>query len=231
MLEQPDCTQSDLILAKWTILRYLVLGTIVGYRVWIKMWADIEEKEETHKKKRPQFSEIPLLFFFAGCLFLVHDGMGFMIYFTVSAAMDNVAIFFAHGAYCGYVKMVALYTMASITFLPNCWFAYRFQGEMWDTGTWEEKAKFVSMMVAITALSFVVRLILVYDLGWAAWVDRMLSPVYFDLKITFSVLVPPMVDALQSGLLIVSSYLGHLGQEYKQRTMPNSKEPLLNTEG
>merc|ERR1712113_868308 len=99
-----------------------------------------------------------------------------MIYFCVSALMDNFAIFFTRSeSHCGYVKMVALYSMALVTFLPNCWLAYRYQPSMYDEGKIFWKSMFVLMMIVVTVLSFLFRLVLVYTLGFADAVKAMLK--------------------------------------------------------
>lgn len=186
------CEESDTELAKWTILRYLVIAAIVGYSVWEKM-----DKSQSMRKW-------PREFFIAGCNFAYHEGVGFLIYFGVSAAMDNFAIFFEDGVpYCAYVKMTALYSMSLVTFLPACWFAYRFQGRWFDEGTWTEKIVFIVAMVALTVLTFVVRLFLVYEMGYAKWVRAVMNSLSF--KIFIAVLVPPVVDGLQTALLIACS--------------------------
>merc|ERR1719235_1629095 len=117
------CAESDAILAKFTILRYLVVGIIVFYKVSRKMECTASDDLKDRIEK----------FYNAAIDFLSSDGVGLFIYFTVSALMDNVAIFFVHSdGYCGYVKMVAIYSMALVTFLPTCWFASAFQANLWD---------------------------------------------------------------------------------------------------
>jgi len=190
---EPSCLESDTLLAKFTILRYAVLGSIISCRVWAQM----------NKDKK---TCTPAEFFWAGCRFAMHEGVGLLIYFSTSAMMDNFSIFLVHDdAYCDYVKMVALYSMSLVTFLPNCWFAYRFQGRMWDSGELKWQILFGVGMVFMTMASFVVRLFLVFHLGWAKAIRDLLTPI--PGKVVIAVLVPPIADALQSGLLILSSYL------------------------
>jgi len=196
---QPDtCLGPDTELAQWTILRYLVLGGIVVCRVLAKM----------RNKMNPgsSSSAMGMQFFTAGWEFVTSEGLGLLIYFSVSAVMDNFTIFLVHGdSYCGYVKMVALYSMALVTFLPNCGFAYKCQPWMYDNGGAAYKVMFVLLTVLITVLSFIVRLTLVYKLGYANVIKNLLEDK--PAKVAIAVLTPPIVDGLQSGLLIVSSNL------------------------
>lgn len=148
----------------------------------------------------------PLQFFIAAWSFALSEGLGLLIYFSVSALMDNFAIFLFHGdSYCGYVKMVALYSLALLTFLPNCWFSYRYQGTMYDKGTARSKISFVIITILITMLSFVCRLRMVHTLGWAEMIKKLMSPLPLESKVGIAVLVPPVVDGLQSVLLMVSA--------------------------
>mmetsp|Transcript_7590 Transcript_7590/g.9818 ORF Transcript_7590/g.9818 Transcript_7590/m.9818 type:complete len:235 (-) Transcript_7590:45-749(-) len=193
------CVESDQKLARFTILRYLVLGGIISYRVWAK------------KGKSSGPVEWIRDFVRAGWEFAMSEGVGLVIYFVVSALMDNLAIFFERdAAYCSYVKMAALYTMALVTFLPVCWFAYAFQGRLYDGGKLLSQLLFLFCMVVITMASFVLRLGLVFRLGWAEITQELLDRLGEHLKIIVAVMVPPVVDGVQSALLIMSSYLASL---------------------
>eukprot|EP00928_Gymnodinium_smaydae_P017376 TRINITY_DN16643_c0_g1_i1.p1 TRINITY_DN16643_c0_g1~~TRINITY_DN16643_c0_g1_i1.p1 ORF type:complete len:219 (-),score=33.01 TRINITY_DN16643_c0_g1_i1:168-824(-) len=192
----PDyCRADDAQLAKWTILRYLVLAAIVLYRVVLKMAHEDES------------SSLVVRFFNAGLGFVAHEGIGLVVYFAVSALMDNLFIFIVHsgegGHYCGYVKMVALYSMALATFLPTCWVARRFQASMYDDGDLFWRFAFILIMVLVTVAFFCVRLVLVWELGFGELVKQYLTPLSF--KVVLAILVPPLVDAIQSAVLISSS--------------------------
>mmetsp|Transcript_126016 Transcript_126016/g.242936 ORF Transcript_126016/g.242936 Transcript_126016/m.242936 type:complete len:97 (+) Transcript_126016:2-292(+) len=65
---------------------------------------------------------------------------------------------------------------------------------------------FICVMVLISILSFCVRMFLVFYLGWADLIDSVLTACKY--KVFIAILVPPAVDGLQSGLLILSSHLG-----------------------
>jgi len=207
------CDEIDYELAKWTILRYLVIAVIVAYQVQKKM------------DKTGNLIKWPYAFFIAGCNFAHHEGVGFLIYFSVSALMDNFAIFFEDShPYCGYVKMTALYSMSLVTFLPACWFAYRFQGTMFDEGGLMSKISFGIAMLLVTVLTFVVRLYLVYDLGYAKLVEKSMSSLSF--KVIIAVLVPPVVDGLQTILLIACSLKSSHGKS-EEATAPSCDDGAI----
>eukprot|EP00930_Biecheleria_cincta_P028124 TRINITY_DN1960_c3_g1_i1.p1 TRINITY_DN1960_c3_g1~~TRINITY_DN1960_c3_g1_i1.p1 ORF type:complete len:208 (+),score=25.04 TRINITY_DN1960_c3_g1_i1:76-699(+) len=192
------CKSDDADLARWTVLRYLIVGAIVAYRVCLKM------------DRNDHASSLPKRFIKAGCDFANSEGIGLLIYFFASAVMDNIFIFFhssgEYGSYCGYVKMVALYSMAMVTFLPTCFFAYRFQSKLYDHGSAGSKVLFVIATVLISMIFFEVRLLMVYKLGYANWIKKLLlSQSLTNYKVAIAIMVPPVVDALQSGLLILSS--------------------------
>jgi len=157
--------------------------------------------------------------FFAGCIFILCEGDGLVIYIMTFAALDNVAIFLINPGHvlCKWVTMAALYSCALITFLPNCAVAYYLQRIMYDNGTLGSKIRFVLVMVFCTFLFFWLRLVLVYDLGWAATVHYWLGfqvesntvPVHGHdtnaMRLVIGALVPPAVDVVQSLLLIAAS--------------------------
>eukprot|EP00928_Gymnodinium_smaydae_P006804 TRINITY_DN12421_c1_g2_i3.p1 TRINITY_DN12421_c1_g2~~TRINITY_DN12421_c1_g2_i3.p1 ORF type:complete len:213 (+),score=29.75 TRINITY_DN12421_c1_g2_i3:147-785(+) len=191
------CGDDDAQLAGWTALRYIVLLVIVLYRVSMKMRATSMDGFLPHVQA----------FFRAGFEFASSEGVGMLIYFSVSAFMDNCAIFLDHsgynGMYCAYVKMVALYTMAMLTFLPTCWFSYKCQAEMYDGSTFVWRVAFVAIMVVITMIFFTLRILIVYKFGWAELLESMLTPCRF--RVYIAILVPPTVDALQSSILLLAA--------------------------
>jgi len=212
-----DCHIDDIRLKKWTFLRFLVLGSISFYRAW-----QIKENGKKQPHSAP-FREHPKLtnmmnknsdsggalglaqaIFYAGTIFIQSEGVGFAIYFSVSAVMDNYTIFFINSVdYCEYVMAVALYSMAVITFLPNCVVAIYLQGSWYDNGKWlGTKSMFIFVMVVVTMVSFIIRLELVFDWGWDTFVHDSLEAI--GIKVPIAVLLPPTVDAIQALLLIAS---------------------------
>jgi len=158
--------------------------------------------------------------FFAGCIFIQSEGVGFMIYFTVSAMMDNYAIFFVGSTdFCQYVKAVALYSLALVTFLPNCIIAIYIQDSWYDKGKWiGKKTAFVFVMVVVTVTSFIIRLKFVYSLGWAQHVYDYLHD--SDYKLIAAVVLPPCVDGIQAMLLVASGLKDHTHTQAREVAEP-----------
>merc|ERR1719210_3165149 len=108
----------------------------------------------------------------AGWLFVQSEGVGLAIYFAISAAMDNFTIFFVKGpSVCKTVKAISLYTMALVTFLPNVLLGSRLQRKMYDGCSMASKALFFMMLACTTVAFFVVRMWLVYSLGYLSIVN------------------------------------------------------------
>jgi len=151
--------------------------------------------------------------FYAGCIFIQSEGVGLVIYFLVSASCDNFTIYFANSEiYCQYIMQVAIYSMALVTFLPNCVIAFLCQGKCYDQGKWFGlKSVFILVMVIATVTSFFVRLSLVYNFGWADFIDQRLQ--HFDYKVLVAILVPPAVDGCQTMLLLLSALKAAEGPE------------------
>merc|ERR1711937_382112 len=80
-------------------------------------------------------------------------------------------------------------------------------GDRWySNGSWfKGKLGFILVMVAATALSFVARLRVVYNWGWAREVDNLLEPL--QMRVAIAVIMPPLVDAVQTVFLILASKL------------------------
>jgi len=153
----------------------------------------------------------------AGCMFVLTEGIGLIIYFSLSAVMDNVAIFFiSESGVCATVKAVSLYTMAVVTFLPNVLLGSWLQREMYNEGKWPFKSTqpssqlynkivFVVIMAVITVASFSARVWLVYVGGYATTVDQLMRS-HFNLngRVLLAVIVPPIIDGVQSTALIMT---------------------------
>jgi len=158
----------------------------------------------------------------AGGIFVQSEGVGLVIYFAISGVMDNFAVFIYHGVgFCDCVVAISLYSMALVTFLPNVFIAYLLQANMYDDGTWfndknsgskwapGRKTKFVLIMMLMTVIFFVFRLYLVYGpFGWANSMNSIFGDK--DYQVFFAAIMPPMVDAIQSGLLIAASVFANV---------------------
>lgn len=224
-LEPFYCMDEDKSVEKWTFLRYSTLGAIMFYRATAIIRKGRKEPHSEPFHLHPEITKKMTesadsggvgwirAYFFAGCLFIQSEGVGLMIYFATSAALDNYSIFIVNlgHLYCKWVTMVALYSCALVTFLPNVVVAYYLQGRMYDMGNLSEKIGFVLMMVVVTGVFFICRLWLVYNLGWAAKVHEAFGHLQVghleaDYRRVFvAAVVPPIVDAFQSMALIASS--------------------------
>lgn len=191
------CAALDTELAEFTVLRYLVLALIIAYRVQAHM-----------PKEDLSLSNCPSRFFWAGIAFASQEGIGLVVYFVVSAIMDNFTIFIYHSDdnFCAYVKMVAIYSMALLTFLPNCLVAYTLQKRMFEQGTTMQKVQFLFLMLTCTVAFFFLRICVVYQLGYAGLIEKMMNGFYDQGKIALAIITPPVVDGLQSVLLIAASH-------------------------
>jgi len=222
MSSQSQCRGDDFTLKEWTFLRYVVLSVMMLWRV-VKIKENGKTYQEALETSRPYRLHLSLTMqmnesdqvgnvmgfvvgmFYAGCIFVQTEGVGLVIYFGLSALMDNLHIFLVpHIEFCQYVTAVALYSMALVTFIPNCLVAYYLQSVWYDQGRWRgTKTVFVLVMVMATVVSFLARLYLVYDLRWAYLVSHLLQAT--DYKVLIAILTPPLVDGVQSFLLLSAS--------------------------
>jgi hypothetical protein len=170
------------------------------------------------KGKHPKFIEeiegpsFMRSFFFTGCIFALTEGVGMVIYFAVSAALDNFTVFFVRFKtihFCKPTTAISLYTMALITFLPNVMISKRLQPKMWEGKNLLSKATFTVLLAVITMCFFVIRLELVYKFrpfparySWAEFVDSWFGGDEIEDGVVLACIVPPIVDAIQSIMLI-----------------------------
>lgn len=234
------CAEEDTLLRKWTFVRYIAMGAIMMYRVYIIRRTGKDQGEQARISpyrdhptltNRMNNSSLAMSVILAGCIFIQSEGVGFTIYFSASACMDNFAIYFVKsGDFCQYVTQVALYSMALVTFLPTCAIAYFLQARWYDGGQWiGTKTAFVVIMAAATVASFLARLFLVYGAGWVHFVQRLMESTSY--KVTMAMLVPPLVDALQTGLLIAASLKSnHASHDHLYEDV-NPQSTLIEVEG
>jgi len=256
------CTHTDNQLKAFTVLRYLVLASIVFTRVFkLKGRAvlasqdqgDDEQPREEPFKSNPQFTKY--IGWFSGGefvgggafgnalgfvlsmplalgIFIKTEGVGLVVYFGMSGVMDNVAVFGNHVKYCACTVALSLYSMALVTFLPNCFLAYYLQASMYDEGSWlgndflgifGSKVKFIGIMVVASAIFFLFRLCLVYELGWADLIYHTVGD-----SVLLAAITPPTVDAIQSSLLIYASLFAKKAAE--ARGVTPCRTPLLEVE-
>lgn len=221
-------------------MRYAAMAAIVVFRVLRIRQQGSGQSEQVlkspycdHPKLTQWMNDSNALMgcFLAGCIFIQSEGVGFAIYFSASALMDNCAIYFVNnGEFCQYVMQVALYSMALVTFLPTCAIAYRLQGRWYDKGQWIGlKTAFVLVMVVATVASFLLCLFLVYRLGWNRFVQHLME--VNSYKVITALLVPPIVDVLQTSLLIAAA-LKTKHRDYGQLAdIENPETPVLSMSG
>lgn len=241
-------------LEKWTVLRFAVLGAITFVRVLRMKELGCRTTGNDLLKVVP-FRDHPSLtasmqdaykngsmamgwikaMFYGGLIWIQSEGVGITIYFSVSAICDNYTIFFINSNdFCQYVTAVALYSMATITFLPNCVVAYMLQDKWYDHGTWcspkegmqtKGKSKFIVIMVFVTVVSFWVRLKLVFDCGWTDFVRSFQESVHASygnsMQVLIAVAVPPIVDLIQATSLIATGL-----KKAEDKAGGSLKEPL-----
>jgi len=262
------CAQNDQFLAKWTSIRYLVLGSYMSYNFLKLSTQATELYNNTAGQPDPQYAFVgyhpfeehpqlstklakttwlPTRLFLAGCLFIQSEGVGLAVYFGVSALMDNFTIFLVKFCYCKFVTSVALYTMSLLSFLPTAAFAYYFQHKWYEGKPWnpmlaeryhKSKLFYIATMIIITMLFFILRLQFVEAIGWDATIDGLLD-IMGPYKVPFAICVPPLVDFIQSLMLVMAAKL----QVYTSRKAtlaspiktglpgtPTKRKPLLGTQ-
>lgn len=229
--EPTACLKDDTALEHWTVLRFVVLGGIMLVRLHkITKSHTIDNGSEAETESALPHSElrksmeastnIVTKMMWAFIIWVQEEGVGFVIYFGVSATMDNVTIFLLDDVfhdegvvYCEYVKQTALYSMALLSFLPCVLVALTLQDAWYAHGEWMgTKGGFLALMIVVTMVSFCARLFVVFNMGWASLVKDLLTPMTWRVEI--SVLVPPLVDAVQSVILIFAS--GHACHEEEE---------------
>lgn len=214
MRDPHSCDKTDSELKGLTFLRYVVMGVILLCRtLQIRKRGKIQGQDSTeipycdHPKLTSWMnnSNFIVSIIVAGCIFIQSEGVGFATYFSATAFFDNCAIFLApNDEYCQYVVQVALYSMSLVTFLPTCVVAYSLQGRWYDKGNWRTtKSLFLVLMFAATLFSFLIRLWLVNAFKWDRTVYNMLST--NKHKVLIAAIVPPVIDVLQSVLLVASA--------------------------
>lgn len=239
------CEDEDAWVERFTVVRYAVLGLVVLYRVVriIQKGSSGPDEEIGPFALHPEVAKKMIenadrggviggskALVFAAWLFVQTEGIGLTVYFATAATLDNFSIFLASGqTFCEWVIMVALYTCALLTFLPNCVLAYTLQERMYDKGTLFAKACFIVMMVVATGMLFLIRLHVVYEYGWATCVhsffefDRRAQEGVDWRQVFVAGITPPLVDLLQSTLLIASS---SWRAEFQYRKLAgNSEDP------
>jgi len=227
-----DCERESAELARWTFLRCCVIFLIVLWRVrgLVREPGPVCEREHPDLTRRvhAQSAEWWHRYVLACVLFVLTEGVGLAIYFTVSATMGSIYIFGVEDfAVCGTVRDVSLYTMSVVTFLPNVILGIWLQRSWWYNGSSIHfKTMFIATLCGVTIVSFRVRIWLVYDGGYAALVDSWLEAASTSLRVALAVVVPLLVDGMQCIVLIAVGRRAELEAE-PEAPSSDAVEPLL----
>lgn len=208
------CAEENALTKRFTALRMLAVAAVVFWRVRKVFKADFNEG-----------SNIIVRFVKAGCFFALHEGLGMLLYFSIAFGLDTTTVFFApdDGLYCEANKLVALYTVALLSFLPNAFYSLRFQSRYWDNASTLKRIAFIIGVIALTSMTFYIRLKLVFAAGWISVVQHTLSGLSVTMRAVLASAIPPMVDVIQSAILI--------GVTHIKRGPTVDRESLLPTHG
>jgi len=206
----PECSVEDGQLTAWTSLRYVAVGSILLWRVdRIRRCAKSRVSKSRVCREHPDLTKavqkwpFGIDFVFASGLFIQTEGIGLTIFFLVSGLMDFGAIFLvSHAKFCKTVLAVSLSSVGLVSFLPNVCIGEPLQQRWWDGKDTLSKVLFVAVMVCISVLFFVVRVLVVYPGGYADWVHGLFEGWPLRHRVLLGVGVPPLVDAVQSLVLI-----------------------------
>lgn len=111
--------------------------------------------------------------------------------------------------------------MALVIFLPNVFLGILLQRRCYTGHGMGSKCLFIVAMVCITVGSFQARVWLVYKEGYASLINHLLEAAGPSLRVALAVVVPPMVDGIQSIALIAT------GLQTEPKAPSIDKEPLL----
>ena len=208
--EFAHCKEIDELTKKGSIGRIGIIATIILIKVLNKM----EEKTIN-------------CFLRTSWKFMTHEGIGMAIYFSISFVMDiSTIFFFHHDNYCKYQVLVATYSMACLTFLPNCIFASWKQKDWYDDddddeGSCKWKIIFILTCVFMTIFFFFYRMMIVFPCHYIDSISWLLS--YFNkyVIIIISIFLPIAVDAFQT---IILTLVGKKS-ENTQHHMPLTESP------
>lgn len=232
------CHDVDKSLAKYTVWRYVVLGSYMTYIVYrLKRRAQCLGEEElkhaypfqanprfTSALLRPRYGCLGIeAFVYAFGIFIQSEGVGLVVYFAVSAALDNAMIFVLGDVFCAckYKTAVALYTCALLTFLPTAGLAKAVQKRWYDSKPWlpcqkqesgekircyENRIFFLLALTLVTVIFFGLRVWFVQKFRVIDLVGTYLHDLG-DFKVVVAACVPPIVDLIQSIILVAASRL------------------------
>ena len=193
------CVALDSELKAGTFLRLLVIAAVVLRGVLQRMPMDWAVQKKSY---------LCQLFFAEGFRWVQHDGLGMTIYFSTSFCLDMAGTFgIGDGVgYCETDKLVALYSMALLTFLPNAIYSSCLQEIYFDSAkkTWQPFV-FIFGAVLLSILFFGIRAYIVFRMGWLQDVSLWMHARGTFEQVAAGILLPPVVDLVQSYILIAIS--------------------------
>lgn len=140
--------------------------------------------------------------------FCLHGGEHMVIYFATSCALDTFAVFGTQAPLeggCRADMLMALYSAALVTFLPNAAFAYWLRSTNRHGQMTLQACGWSLAASLLAALSFWGRLVLVGAVNYVDFVHSMLLALPWLVRAVLAVLTPPLVDLCQSLILIAAS--------------------------
>ena len=189
---------------KFTCLRYFVLFCYVLYKVHTKQRnvVNVDDIECIEKSSG---------YFWGFIDFGFREGVGIGVYFVTSAIMDNIAIWlpdifsFETGnvEFCKSTIQTSVYSMALISFIPNAIIGHCFQHEYYYDAMTHINVLFVGCMVSTTMFCFMIRMYVIYTLGWIHFIDSCLQSCIIQITIFIACITPPLVDLIQATLLTI----------------------------
>lgn len=186
-----SCTGVDAGTKLWTLLRLFTVGGYVLYKV-------LQKKTE----ERNIFKKV----FFNGLKFIEHEGLAMTVYFVMAFVLDMTTVFLVTvKGYCEAEKLVTIYMVATLTFIPNVFYTRCLQEAYFEKGSSSSRCLFVLGAMALCAASFWVRLQVVFTMGFIDFVARWTEGLPVFLRTMLAGLVPPAVDLLQSVILTLFS--------------------------
>lgn len=187
-----QCASQDVYVQHLALLRYAVLGGILVFRI-----ARLVPSEASGGSLKSLWS-----WWQAGLQFASTEGVHMLIYFSVSAVLDNLNVFGAAtrpALACRADLLVALYTAALLSFLPNAFLAKSLKSRGYsETHPWSS----VLVAVAFAVVSFGLRLRMVEWSGYASLVHEAMASWSLSVRVLVAGFTPPAVDFVQATLLI-----------------------------
>lgn len=189
------CADEDPYVEALALVRYIVLGGIMIHSVYSLLAAQrLQEKDSQCVCLRRWVA--------AGLQFAKYEGEHMLIYFGVSAALDTFNVFGTTAPPTGACRsdtLVALYSAALFTFLPNAFLAQALKKRGYSQ---KYPLSGAGIAVFVAALSFFIRLQVVLVTNYPKFVHDSFASWPIVARIFVAGATPPMADFVQAVLLI-----------------------------